>query len=653
MGWFSKASSCEEVGAAVAKQCAIIITEHFRRKDVMDYDVTIKEELLALTIVAHRLGVQFTSLPKEKTARVLTAFDKTLAQMCTLDTINDLLDQRGAQYFTMLNNHVDEFNKGNSRPFVDELMFRFEQFCAGGGEEGAPIILDAGITSMFARGREANMIFAKSFTGARNLIAKQKWTGDVWIQPLEKQTSKTGTEKKLQARSQDDLSVSRQKAAQDCKEAVERVRLATEQKAAAERIRFAAEQGDANSQTILGTYFVLGKGVPKDDKEAAKWFSLAAEQGFAEGQYNLGECHFLGRGVPKDYKEAVRWFSLAVKQGAVGATFYLGLAYYFGRGVPEDYAQAYAWLNVAATQGNSRAAELRSDCQKKMTPVQIEEGQLLSREYTAKFEKSGTQEARRGLDRVGEHTRGEQKKSDVMRQKAEQGDADAQYQLGLFYYSRADDEKVCRNEQERQSEKAWAFAWFVKAADHGHSEANERVGFCSMFGIGTDVDYKEAMKRFLCAAASGNAKAQWGVGSCYIGGRGVPQDYDEGIRWMLKAAEGGDMHAQSTMSTACDGVYGQPRDADMSLKWCQLAANQGHSMCLCEMAERHCEGNLVDKDVVKAFAYITAAFRVENNKNTDRLCAERRSHFRKQMTAEQIAEGKRLAGEYAAKFVKE
>ena len=242
---------------------------------------------------------------------------------------------------------------------------------------------------------------------------------------------------------------------------------------------------------------------------------------------------------------------------------------------------------------------------------------------------------------------------DEMRQKAEQGDAEAQYQLGAFYYSRADDEKECRNDQEWQSEKARAFAWFVKAADQGHPEANERVGFCSMFSIGIDVDYEDAMKRFLCAAASGNAKAQWGAGSCYIGGHGVPQDYDEGIRWMLKAAQGGDMHAQSTMSTACDGVYGQPRDADMSLKWCQLAANQGHSMCLCEMAERHGEGNLVDKDFVKAFAYITAAFRVENNKNTDRLCAERRRHFRKQMTVEQIAAGKRLAGEYAAKFVKE
>ena len=172
MGWFDKSSSCEDVGAVIAKQCAIIITEHFRLKDVMNYDVTIKEELLALTIVAHRLGAQFTSLPKEKTARVLTAFDKTLAQMCKLDSINDLLDQRGAQYFTMLNNHVDEFNKGNSRPFATELSLRFAQFCFGTSEIGLPVFPNGDPTKALMHGTEANMIFAKSFTGARNLIAK-------------------------------------------------------------------------------------------------------------------------------------------------------------------------------------------------------------------------------------------------------------------------------------------------------------------------------------------------------------------------------------------------------------------------------------------------------------------------------------------------
>ena len=172
MGWFSKSVSCEDVGAMLAKQCASIIAELCRKDDVRNYDGKIQVEFLALTIVTHRLGVLFASLPKEKTARVLTAFDRTHAQIFKVDNLYDFRAHRGEQYLKILNEHRDEFNKGNTRPFFDALMFRFEQFCAGGGEEGAPIILDAGIASMFALGLEANRIFAKSFTGARNLIAK-------------------------------------------------------------------------------------------------------------------------------------------------------------------------------------------------------------------------------------------------------------------------------------------------------------------------------------------------------------------------------------------------------------------------------------------------------------------------------------------------
>ena len=49
-----------------------------------------------------------------------------------------------------------------------------------------------------------------------------------------------------------------------------------------------AEKGDAKAQTLLGIFYQLGAGVPKDDAEAVKWYRKAADQGYATAQFNLG-----------------------------------------------------------------------------------------------------------------------------------------------------------------------------------------------------------------------------------------------------------------------------------------------------------------------------------------------------------------------------
>ena len=82
-----------------------------------------------------------------------------------------------------------------------------------------------------------------------------------------------------------------------------------------EQLRQAAEQGHAVAQSILGSLYLAGEGVAKDDREAAKWFRKAAEQGNAEAQFNLGIMYLTGEGVPEDDREAVKWLRLAAEQG--------------------------------------------------------------------------------------------------------------------------------------------------------------------------------------------------------------------------------------------------------------------------------------------------------------------------------------------------
>ena len=52
-------------------------------------------------------------------------------------------------------------------------------------------------------------------------------------------------------------------------------------------VQKAAEKGNIDSQEMLGSMYLLGKGVPQDDKQAVAWSRKAAEQGHVLAQYEL------------------------------------------------------------------------------------------------------------------------------------------------------------------------------------------------------------------------------------------------------------------------------------------------------------------------------------------------------------------------------
>ena len=76
-----------------------------------------------------------------------------------------------------------------------------------------------------------------------------------------------------------------------------------------------AEVGDARSQSILGTMYADGKGVPQDYKIALYWHTLAAEQGHNISMYGLGHAYRNGEGVPQNKIYAHMWYNLAHSQG--------------------------------------------------------------------------------------------------------------------------------------------------------------------------------------------------------------------------------------------------------------------------------------------------------------------------------------------------
>ncbi len=109
---------------------------------------------------------------------------------------------------------------------------------------------------------------------------------------------------------------------------------------------------------------------------------------------------------------------------------------------------------------------------------------------------------------------------------AEQGDAEAQFFLGLMYY-------IGKGVTQDYAE---AMRWYRKAAEQGHAEAQSFLGFMYALGLVVPQDYTKAVKWYRKAAERGNAKAQKFLGDMYASGKGVPQDYAQAHIWYNLAA---------------------------------------------------------------------------------------------------------------------
>ena len=87
-----------------------------------------------------------------------------------------------------------------------------------------------------------------------------------------------------------------------------------------------------------------------------------------------------------------------------------------------------------------------------------------------------------------------------------------------------------------------AAAWYQKAADKGHVDAQCDLGRCYYFGNGVEQDYRKAIEWFRKAANReiGSAEAMCYLGNCYRYGNGVEPNREQAIKWYKKAAMDGE-----------------------------------------------------------------------------------------------------------------
>ena len=84
-----------------------------------------------------------------------------------------------------------------------------------------------------------------------------------------------------------------------------------------------------------------------------------------------------------------------------------------------------------------------------------------------------------------------------------------------------------------------AFEYLKKAADQGHTMAQNALGKCFLKGD-VEADFGKAFEYFKRAADQGYAYAQYNLGVCYIEGFGVEKaDQRKAIEYWEKAANQG------------------------------------------------------------------------------------------------------------------
>jgi len=158
--------------------------------------------------------------------------------------------------------------------------------------------------------------------------------------------------------------------------------------------------------------------------------------------------------------------------------------------------------------------------------------------------------------------------------KAEKGDAEAQFKLGVCYEK---GQGVMTNCEE-------AVRWYRMAAEKGNAQAQCNLGDCYAYGRGVAKDGKEAVSWYRMAAVQENAEAQFCLGRCYNIGVGVPKDNRKAMHWFAKAvasyrpiAEKGDVDAQYSLGVCYEQGQGVEKDCKEALRWYRKAAEQGDS----------------------------------------------------------------------------
>ena len=181
--------------------------------------------------------------------------------------------------------------------------------------------------------------------------------------------------------------------------------------------------------------------------------------------------------------------------------------------------------------------------------------------------------------------------------KARKGDASAQADAGYCYLYGLG---TSVNYEE-------AVYWFRKAAEQNNKSAINNLGYCYEFGKGVAQSYATAAKYYLKAAELGNTQAQSNIGYLYESGQGVAKNLQEAVKWYRKSAEQGSARGQCNLGYMYEAGKGVEKDLFEAVKWYRKSAEQGYARGQCNLGDMYETGGGVAKDLSEAMKWYRKA----------------------------------------------
>lgn len=257
-------------------------------------------------------------------------------------------------------------------------------------------------------------------------------------------------------------------------------------------------------------------------KEAFKNYLALAQRGDLEAMRQVADMYFEGKGTAKNPDQAIKFLQEAADQGDSEAMTRLGMLYfsssYQGQTcLGHDYRQAMNWFLKAGR--NPEALEAIGTMY--LRGLGVETNERLAQNYFDKW-------------------------IDTYFEKARQGDAKAQYLMGLYLI----------DGQRHVIDEPKAIAWFEKSAAQGYVKALESLGFLYRIGgENTAPDNEKAMAYFAKLkdiyeerAAKGDTAAMIYLAEMYQKGEGVPQDNAMALKKYLDASDAGSIAAKENLA---------------------------------------------------------------------------------------------------------
>ena len=219
-----------------------------------------------------------------------------------------------------------------------------------------------------------------------------------------------------------------------------------------------------------------------------------------------------------------------------------------------------------------------------------------------------------------------------LQQKAQAGDAQAQFDLALCY----------ANGDGVEKDEVVAFDWHKQAAELGHADAQFALGLFYFIGGAelqpifnkwvaerftnknfnpafdlavsqvlstklTQTDHDLAFKWLKIAAEKNYSEAQYYLALCYLEGKSVEQNHDIAFEWFEKAAKDNIIEAQDKLARCYRDGNGVGKNESLAFEWFKKAADADFAEAQLELGRFYTQGIGVEKNARLAFEYLKKA----------------------------------------------